>query len=241
VAVALSAVCFGLAPLRAEDNNAVPAVRKASEADPFGAPVARQARPRAQHPAEAKIREALNGPTVIDFVETPLQDVIDYLIDAHQIPIQVHKRAFDDAGIGTDTPITRHLRGNVSLASALNLILSDLDLTYVIGNEVLLITTEADARTRTVLRTYEVSDLVDPMQYAEQLADVIRTAVIKPAIARAQPGGPGGEELPPDDRRAIITFRNTLIVRETERVHAEIEALLAELRAHQGDRGAEQP
>jgi hypothetical protein len=211
VAASLSVVCFGFGSTRGED--------------------ARQGAPRVQTPAEAKIRHALNEPAVMEFIETPLQDVVDYLKDFHKIEIQINKKALDEYGISSDTPITRNLRG-ISLRSALDLVFRDLDLDYVIANEVLLITTQADARTRTVLRTYDVSDLVDSMHYAEHLADVLRTAVIKPAATRAQGGDPTGDPLPRvDDRRAVVAYKNLLIVRETERVHAEIDALFSEMRA----------
>ena len=42
-----------------------------------------------ESPAERKIREALRQPTQIEFVETPLKDVIDYLKDLHHIEIQL--------------------------------------------------------------------------------------------------------------------------------------------------------
>ena len=54
------------------------------------------------------------------------------------------RRALDDAGIPSDTPITRSIKG-VTLRSALNLWLDELDLTYVVQNGVLKITTKAEA------------------------------------------------------------------------------------------------
>ena len=39
-------------------------------------------------PAEKKIQERLKKPTQIEFVETPLKDVIDYLKDLHHIEIR---------------------------------------------------------------------------------------------------------------------------------------------------------
>jgi ferric-dicitrate binding protein FerR (iron transport regulator)/tetratricopeptide (TPR) repeat protein len=94
--------------------------------------------------AEKRVQDALRSPTHLEFVEAPLQDVIDYLKDLHGIEIQVDKKALDDVGIANDTPITKQLKG-ISLRSALRLILRDLDLTYVIQDEVLLITTPEEA------------------------------------------------------------------------------------------------
>ena len=113
--------------------------------------------------AEQRIMEALQEPTKVDFVDTPLSECIDYLKTLHKINIEFDKKALDDAGIGTDTPVTRNLQG-ITLRSALRLILKELGLTYVIQNEVLLITTPEDAGTRLSTRVYPVADLVMPVQ-----------------------------------------------------------------------------
>ena len=84
---------------------------------------------------EFLIRRALSQPTELEFIETPLSDVIDFLRDYHRIEIQIDTRAMDSMGIGTDTPITKNLK-NLSLRSALRLMLRELDLTYAIRDEV---------------------------------------------------------------------------------------------------------
>ena len=86
---------------------------------------------------EAAIEKALASPTQIEFVETPLQDVIDYLKDYHHIEIQIDTKAFNDAGVDPSTTISKNLKG-ISLRSALNSMLRELELTYVIQDEVLL-------------------------------------------------------------------------------------------------------
>ena len=113
--------------------------------------------------AGMRIEAALKSPTVMDFDQTPLGDVIDYLKDYHQIEIQFDKKAMDDAGINTDVPVTRSLKG-ISLKSALRLVLHDLGLTYVVENAALLITTPAEAERRLTARVHSVSDLVIPVK-----------------------------------------------------------------------------
>ena len=44
------------------------------------------------HPAR------LDQPTLIEFVDTPLKDVIDYLKDLHHIEIQIDESAFREWG-----------------------------------------------------------------------------------------------------------------------------------------------
>lgn len=117
-----------------------------------------------RNPAEKKILAALEEPTILEFIETPLTDVISYLKDLHQIPIVLDRRALDDGGIGTDTPITQESLRGLSLKSALRIMLRDLDLTYVIDDEVLQITTVEEADSRLVTKVYPVADLVLPIQ-----------------------------------------------------------------------------
>jgi tetratricopeptide (TPR) repeat protein len=114
-------------------------------------------------PAEVKIIKALDEPTELEFIEAPLTDVIDYLKTKHQIEIQLDNKALEEAGVAMDTQITRNLKG-VTLRSALRLMLRDLELTYVIRDEVLLITTVSNAETIMTTKVYPVADLVIPIR-----------------------------------------------------------------------------
>jgi hypothetical protein len=112
---------------------------------------------------EKKIMSALKSPTQVDFIETPMQDVIDFLKDYHGIEIQIDTKALNDVGIDPTTPITKNLKG-ISLRSALKLMLRELELTYVIQDEVLLITTPEEAETHLSTKVYPVADLVIPVK-----------------------------------------------------------------------------
>ena len=118
-------------------------------------------------PAEKKIEEALKQPTQIEFVETPLKDVVDYLKDLHHIEIQLDSAALKEAGVDESTPVTKNLKG-ISLHSALKLLLDELQLKYVIHNEVLLITspTKAESDEYMTTKVYPVADLVLPIKEA---------------------------------------------------------------------------
>jgi hypothetical protein len=70
---------------------------------------------------------------------------VEYLKVRHDIEIQLDGKALSEAGIGSDVPITRSLKG-ITLRSALNVLLADLDMTFVVDNAVLTITTTAQAR-----------------------------------------------------------------------------------------------
>ncbi len=118
-------------------------------------------------PGRKKIEEALKQPTQFEFVETPLKDVVDYLKDLHQIEIQLDVAALKEVGVEDSTPITKNLKG-ISLRSALKLLLDELQLKYVIHNEVLLITSPAKAESEEYLTTkvYPMPDLVLPIKHS---------------------------------------------------------------------------
>jgi len=90
--------------------------------------------------SEQKIEAALGEPEQLEFIETPLAEVVDYLKARHKINIVVDKKALETVGVGTDTPITANIK-DVSFESALWLLLRPLGLTWTIDHEVLLITT----------------------------------------------------------------------------------------------------
>ncbi|MEX2112972.1 MAG: hypothetical protein WD845_07285 [Pirellulales bacterium] len=157
--------------------------------DPFGGPPAGKAvelravdptrpKPADDRRAEQKIREALQVATQMEFIETPLQDAVDYLKDHHGIEIQLDNKTLEECGVGSDTPVTRTLKG-ISLDSALTLMLSTLELTYVVDNGVLLITTPDAVAAMIELRVYDVHDLLLGGDVHE-LSEVLRLALVPP-------------------------------------------------------------
>lgn len=114
--------------------------------------------------SEKRLYDALDQ-TVdeLNFQETPLRDVINQLKDKYDIPILADKRAFEDAGLDLDTTVVTQNVSGISLRSALRLILGDIDLTYLIKDEVMLITTKDKAAENLVIKVYPVGDLVMPL------------------------------------------------------------------------------
>ncbi len=116
-------------------------------------------------PVEQKILTALDEKTELDFAETPLKDVMDYIKERHHIEVQFDQNALKNANPPIDpsqTLITRSLKG-VTLRSALKLILSEYNLTYVVKDEVLKITSKDEADKVLVTKVYPVGDLVMPI------------------------------------------------------------------------------
>ena len=118
-----------------------------------------------QDGAEQRINRALADPLNslgLEFQDAPLSEVVDFLRTEYDIEVQLDNPALDDLGLSPDEPITVNLR-NISLRSALRIMLRQLDLTYVISDEVLLITSEDEALTRLQVKVYPVADLVLPI------------------------------------------------------------------------------
>jgi hypothetical protein len=177
--------------------------------------------------AERRIREALDQPTQIEFVETPLKDVIDHLKATHHIEIQLDGPALKDAGVDESCSVTRNLKG-ISLRSALRLMLDELQLKYVVRNEVLLITSAAKAESDeyTETRVYPVTDLVfqapDGTADFRPLMDMLTSNVASKTWA--ENGGNGSQSA------IVVGNRPLLVVRQTQEVHEEIEKTLNMLR-----------
>ena len=87
----------------------------------------------------AKIVNVLQDSTQIEFSSTPLYRVVKFIKDRHGIPIELDWREIDNGGVGTDARCTLNVRG-VKLASALDKLVGDLGLTYVVEGEYILIT-----------------------------------------------------------------------------------------------------
>ena len=106
-----------------------------------------------------RITAALDDQTTINFADTPLTDVVDFLSRTHEIPIILDVVAIEEAGLLVDEPVNLTLAG-VTLQSALKIMLSEFELTYVIEDEVMKVTTVEVANEKLSTRVYPVGDLV---------------------------------------------------------------------------------
>jgi type II secretory pathway component GspD/PulD (secretin) len=111
---------------------------------------------------EREIERRLNLPINLEFKDTPLKQAMDDLRVLTGMNIVIDQPALDNAGVSTDRPLSMRLEG-VSMKSALTLLLHNVNLTYVIKDEVLQITTESAARGRLIQKTFPVADLIIPV------------------------------------------------------------------------------
>ncbi|HZY88190.1 MAG TPA: hypothetical protein VFE78_25365 [Gemmataceae bacterium] len=177
---------------------------------------------------EREIEHKLNTPVSMNFVDQTLKTVLDDIHSWNNINIYVDEPALVQEGISLDHPITIRLE-QVSLKSALNLILHNLHLTYVIKDEVLQITTMPYARGKLMTATYKVADLVRPGKWkgkAEKKNDVdtlirLITSTIEPRSWDVQGG------------RGIVDYHTpsrSLVVNQTADIHEQVVDLLSALR-----------
>jgi hypothetical protein len=174
--------------------------------------------------ATKRIELALAGPlhsAGFDYADRPLQDVVTQLGEEYGIPIQLNKTALEEAGIQTDTKVAINLH-NISLRSALKLTLRTLQLTWVIQNEVLMITTKEDAEKDLDTCVYNVQGLVDDAdpKSIEALIDVIVSCVSTDSWAE---NGGGQAEVRP-------LPSGLLIVSQTQAIQEEVSTLLNKIR-----------
>jgi hypothetical protein len=178
--------------------------------------------------AVARIGQVLSAslhPTGLDYTDQPLQDVVTQVQDEYGIPIQLNKAALEEAGIGTDAPVTVTLH-NISLRSALRLILKGLQLTYVIQDEVLLITTKADADAQLKVCVYDVRKIIGENAPLDPLVETIVSCVAKETWAK---NGKGVAEIRP-------LKPGLLVITQTQALHEEIRNLLTTLTSMSHDR-----
>jgi len=195
--------------------------------------------PASGNSSEEAIKTALGrGGESFSFDRVPLKDVMDQIASKYGIRIRLDTAALKETKFDTNTkkeytidrtalPITFHIK-DVTLRAALNLMLAEHDLAYVVRDEVLLITTKARAGSMFETRLYNVRDLVvpenDPSEGTdlEALSDAIRQTINPPSWDKA--GGAGS--IAPYSNNGMFA----LIVVQTYDAHDQIDNLLAELR-----------
>ena len=169
-----------------------------------------------QGDAEKRIEQGLQSETSITFIETPLSDAMQRISEMHQLPVVIDTRALEEIGLDGDHPVTIDLR-NVMLRSALRLMLRDCDLTYMIKDEVLQITTREAAESSLILKMYTLDGKLG------ERGELVVTAItrsISPDVWESL-GGPG----------TVMNIDHVLIVATTSDVHVEVNSFLSELAA----------
>lgn len=181
--------------------------------------------------ADQRVRDILAQPVSeagLDFEGVPLNEVLENLREEHGVEVRIDRKSFEELGLSEDEPVTIELR-NVRIDTALEAVLSPLELDYLVVDGVVLVTTEETALSQSVTAVYPVADLREPpTQHTgglsawadfDRIVDLM-TCVIEPD-SWSENGG-GGE--------IRSSSSSTLVVYQTQRVHAQIARLLETLR-----------
>ncbi len=173
---------------------------------------------------ERAIMEALAKPISVDFENNTLSSVLEYLGKAMGQDIVTDKQALEEVGATYETMVTLKMR-NATARTVLRKILADLNLTYVVKNESIQVTSIARAKEMVTTRTYYIGDLVgvvnpnlppalNQLQMLQNIAIIVNsiTHQIDPqSWHNNNPDAPGAITFDP------ITM--TLIIKQTAEVH----------------------
>ena len=232
--------------------------------------------PAQSAPAPQETRSAAESPPVLDagriekatktlvefeFVQKPLIEVASAIQEKAGIPVVVDTRALDARGISSDLPVTRKTP-RLPLESALDLLLFDLRLTWLVWRDVLLITTRGRAEKDSAMFNtvvYPVGDLTvrlyrkralvwqlagsggreqqqsdqEPATSAEALMTIVVDTIHPTTWDRV--GGAGSA------RPCTVNGKDALVILQSYQVRREIAKLLEELRQMRGQGRAPTP
>jgi len=188
----------------------------------------------ADSPAQAALRrdfaERSKKSESFEFDEVPLADALRNIGEKFGVQFVLNLQALEEAGVGSDTPVTAALR-QVTLPAALRRILAPMELTYVLQDEAIVVTTTDQASNELTTVVYPVGDLIGhaaavaaadgcTLSVFDALIDVV-TTTIKPSTWD-EVGGPGSA--------AVLGVAASIAFSQTPEVHGETQQLLAGLR-----------
>jgi general secretion pathway protein D len=139
-----------------------------------------------------EIEQKLKTPVTPNYDEVPLTKVVDMLSQVAGVNIHLDPRGLEMAGVKSDELVTLKLPQEISLKSALILILEPLDLAYTIQDEVLKITSEEIRDGEVYQKVYAVGDLVIPIPNFVPTNNMGLQGLINDAYATMGAYGPGG-------------------------------------------------
>lgn len=165
----------GVAALVAQDPEPE---KKPAEADPFDGEEKPAKAPEAQpQPLEVKLNKLID----VEFVQISLKDALDFMEGLSDIQFYVERKKLEEAGLSEeDATVTKELK-QVRVATLLDLMLGELELTYYEKDNLIVITTPEDAESTLEIRVYDCRDLLG-----------LPGPAGRPAVARDRGGFFGG-------------------------------------------------
>jgi len=181
---------------------------------------------------DRKLREGLNKLVSVEFEETEMVNVLAAFQEMLDVNMVVDWDAILSEGVEPDTTVKLVLK-EVPVESAMKHIFRPLNLTWIVHQDVVFISTQTDIDENPsflTLRVYDVNDLLSVREESGkqtpnfvELMDLLK----KGLTTQWQDDDGTGGEIVPFQAKGI----NALVVRQTYQVHLEIERLLLGLRA----------
>lgn len=169
-------------------------------------------------PEHETIRDQLLKPIDVDFNQTSLSAAVEALAKQTGLDIRLDEPALNDVGIRSRTPVSLKLSSR-SLSTVLAVMLAEIDLTYVLKNGALWVTTRAEAEGLFKSAVFDVRDLCRDEQESYELINAIQSQTSGPWL---DVDGDGG----------VIVFAKTgtMVLRHTEQNLQAVTELLERYR-----------
>ncbi|QDU25424.1 hypothetical protein ETAA8_04920 [Anatilimnocola aggregata] len=138
--------------------------------------------------------DKLSKRIAVEFLDTPLSEVLTFLSDLADVQMFVNQRALENEGLAVDTPVTISLK-SVRVDMLLDLVLEQAttgSATYVERDGILIISTLANLEGASEVRVYNCRDLLAmdaPSKPSEKPAAAVAPATVGAGGAAAAPAG----------------------------------------------------
>lgn len=170
-------------------------------------------------PQHQALREKLNENVTVEFLDTPLEAAIQQLADAAKADIRLDRPALRANRIREREPVTLKLTDR-KLETVIQALVLDLELTWVLRDGVLWITSADEAESFLKTAVYDVRDLCRDEGEMDALIDALTTQTEPDSWEDV--GGAGTIE---------YGKPGTLIILQQERIHRKVLELLETYRA----------
>jgi Leucine-rich repeat (LRR) protein len=105
--------------------------------------------PRSRRGSAARVLDAINSPTRMEFIGAPLKDCCEFIQDYHTIEVRIAANVLKEAKAHEGFPVTCDVQ-HVSLGAGLDRVLEPMGLDWIVAKDVLTITMRGHRDTRTV-------------------------------------------------------------------------------------------
>ncbi len=175
-----------------------------------------------------RVAEALTEQMELDLIDQPLNDVMVFLADLHNINILVDIKAMHNAGISIDSPITYEAQGQ-RFSQVLDQFLEPLELDHVARHNVLIVTTQEKVDALRETHIYDVKKLLGRKARPEVITEFVTSKVLPKTWS--QNGGQG----------TMAYVPGYFIVYQTPRAHRKILERFKTLRQRLDGNAVEKP